>query len=72
VSDSATREGNPTRSVDLYRRAYRILSADAPALWLYELRNVYGVSKRIKTEGMRADAWWRSLDQWTVEASGAP
>jgi peptide/nickel transport system substrate-binding protein len=68
VIDSATRDANPSRSVDLYRRAYRILSDDAAAMWLYELRNVYGVSKRIKPEGMRADAWWRSLDQWTVEA----
>lgn len=66
VIDSATREANPTRSVALYRRAYRILSDDAPAMWLYELRNVYGVSKRIKPEGIRADAWWRNLDQWTV------
>jgi len=66
VSDSATREVNPTRSVALYRRAYRILSDDAPAMWLYELRNVYGHSKRINPEGIRADAWWRSLDQWTV------
>jgi ABC-type transport system substrate-binding protein len=66
VIDSATREANPSRSVALYRRAYRILSEDAPAMWLYELRNVYGHSKRIRPEGIRADAWWRSLDQWTV------
>lgn len=67
VIDSATRESNPARSVELYRRAYRILSGDAPALWLYELRNVYGVSKRIRPVGIRPDAWWRSLDKWTVE-----
>ena len=66
VIDSATRETNPRRSVELYRRGYRILSEDAPALWLYELRNVYGVSKRVRPEGLRPDAWWRSLDQWSV------
>jgi len=66
VVDSATREANPGRSVEQYRRAYRILSDDAPALWLYELRNVYGVSNRVQPSGLRPDAWWRSLDQWTV------
>jgi len=66
VIDSATREANPARSVDLYRRAYRILSDDAPALWLYELRNVYGVSKRVQPAGLRADAWWRNLGDWSV------
>jgi hypothetical protein len=50
----------------MYRRAYRILADDAPAMWLYELRNVYGVSKRIAPTGIRPDAWWRSLDQWSV------
>jgi peptide/nickel transport system substrate-binding protein len=72
VIDSATRDANPTRSVELYRRAYRILADDAPAMWLYELRNVYGHSKRIRPEGIRADAWWRSLDQWTVADTAAP
>lgn len=66
VVDSATREANPNRSVELYRRAYRILSDDAPAMWLYELRNVYGLSRRITPADIRADAWWRDLDQWTV------
>ena len=66
VIDSATREASPARSVDQYRRAYRILSEDAPVLWLYELRNVYGISSRIRPVGLRDDAWWRSLDQWTV------
>src|SRR5207237_6412383 len=35
VIDTAAREMNPSRSVDLYRRAYRILVDDAPALWIY-------------------------------------
>jgi peptide/nickel transport system substrate-binding protein len=72
VIDSATREANPARSVELYRRAYRILSDDAPAMWLYELRNVYGHSKRMRPAGIRDDAWWRSLDQWTVSGEDAP
>ncbi len=66
VIDSATREVNPGKSVELYRRAYRILAEDAPALWLYELRNVYGISKRIRPVGLRADAWWANLADWSV------
>jgi ABC-type transport system substrate-binding protein len=68
VIDSAVRELNPTRSVDLYRRAYRILTDDAPAAWIYELRNVHGVSPRIRTAGIRADSWWGDLADWSVVA----
>jgi peptide/nickel transport system substrate-binding protein len=66
VIDSAVKEMNPTRSAALYRRAYRILTDDAPAMWVYELRNAQGVSKRIRPAGMRADAWWANLADWSV------
>jgi peptide/nickel transport system substrate-binding protein len=66
VIDSAVREMDPVRSAALYRRGYRILVEDAPAIWLYELRNAQGVSKRIRTSGVRADAWWANLADWSV------
>lgn len=66
VIDSAVNEMNAGRSTQLYRRAYRILIEDAPAIWLYELRNVQGVSKRIHPVGIRPDAWWADLADWTV------
>jgi peptide/nickel transport system substrate-binding protein len=66
VVDSAVKEMNPVRSAALYRRSYRILTDDAPAMWLYELRNAQGVSKRITPRGMRADAWWANLAEWSV------
>lgn len=66
VIDSAVNEMNPSRSVQLYRRAYRVLTDDAPAMWIYELRNVQGVSKRIHPVGIRPDAWWAGLAEWTV------
>jgi peptide/nickel transport system substrate-binding protein len=68
VIDSAVREMNPARSVGLYRRAYRILAEDAPAMWIYELRNVQGASKRVHPVGIRPDAWWADLADWTVDA----
>jgi len=64
--DSAVTEMNSSRSVALYRRAYRILIDDAPAMWLYEPRNVQGASKRIDPVGIRPDAWWADLADWTV------
>lgn len=68
VIDSAVREMDPSRSVGLYRRAYRILVDDAPAMWIYELRNVQGASKRIHPVGMRPDAWWADVADWTIDA----
>jgi peptide/nickel transport system substrate-binding protein len=69
VIDSALKEMNPTRSAALYRRSYRILTDDAPAMWLYELRNAQGVSKRIRPAGIRPDAWWANLAEWSVNRS---
>ncbi|HET9776660.1 MAG TPA: peptide ABC transporter substrate-binding protein [Gemmatimonadaceae bacterium] len=68
VIDSAVREMSPSRSAQLYRRAYRILTDDAPAMWIYELRNVQGASKRLTTTGIRPDAWWAHLADWSVTA----
>ena len=66
VIDTAVKEMNPVRSAALYRRAYRTLTDDAPAMWLYELRNAQGVSKRIRVTGIRPDAWWANLAEWSV------
>jgi peptide/nickel transport system substrate-binding protein len=65
--DSAIKEMDPSRSASLYRRAYRVLIDDAPAIWIYELRNVHGASKRIEPVGIRPDAWWAGLADWTVK-----
>lgn len=66
VVDSAVSEMDPARSAALYQRAYRILTDDAAAMWIYELRNVHGVSPRIQTVGIRADSWWGDLADWSV------
>ena len=70
VIDSAVAERDPARSVALYRRAYRILTDDAAAMWIYELRNVHGVSRRIHPVGIRADTWWTNLADWSVNPPG--
>jgi ABC-type dipeptide transport system, periplasmic component len=67
TADSAARERDPAKSVQLYRRGYRILDDDAPAMWLYELKNAFGVSDRIQPVGLRPDAWWSRLGDWTIK-----
>ncbi|MGZ8470217.1 MAG: peptide ABC transporter substrate-binding protein [Gemmatirosa sp.] len=64
VVDSASAEFSPARRQALFRRAYGIVLADAPAIWLYEPRNLAAVSWRVQPVGMRADAWWAHLAEW--------
>jgi peptide/nickel transport system substrate-binding protein len=52
----------------LYSRAFRTLIDDAPAIWLFEPRNMVGVQKRVHVAALRADAWWAHLADWYVPA----
>jgi peptide/nickel transport system substrate-binding protein len=65
--DSAGAEGDPTRAAALYRRAFERLADDAPAVWLYEVRNFAGIHRRVRPTGARADAWWAGLADWTID-----
>ena len=49
-----------------FARAWRIISDDAPAIWLAETRRVVAVHTRFETPGMRPDAWWAGLARWSV------
>ncbi|HEY7898867.1 MAG TPA: hypothetical protein VIC03_10690, partial [Gemmatimonadaceae bacterium] len=42
---------------------------DAPAIWLFEPRNMVGVAKRFHVAALRADAWWAHLADWYVPAN---
>ena len=53
----------------LFSRAFQTLISDAPAIWLFEPRNVVGIQKRIHTAPLRADAWWAHLADWYVPAA---
>lgn len=64
--DSASRSFDPARARAYYGRAYGVINADAPAVWLYEARNVSGINRRVHAAGTRADAWWSGLADWTV------
>ena len=64
--DSAVTQTRPDAAHALYRKAYAMLIADAPAIWLFEPMNFAGMQRRIRPKGMRADAWWAQLDQWSI------
>jgi peptide/nickel transport system substrate-binding protein len=67
--DSAAASFDPATQRTLYQRAYTQLTDDAPAVWLYELRNFAGVHRRVRPSGLRADAWWAHLADWSIPAN---
>ena len=67
--DSASGTFDAARSAALYARAYAALADDAPAVWLFEVRNVAGVHRRIRPFPLRADAWWADLAEWRIPAA---
>jgi peptide/nickel transport system substrate-binding protein len=52
-----------------FHRAYTTITDDAPAVWLYQPRQVAGIQRRIHTAYLRADSWWAHLADWYVPAS---
>ncbi len=66
--DSATGGRDPAAARQHFRRALEIIVADAPAIWLYEPAIVAGLHERVQPTGMRADAWWAGIGEWTIPA----
>ena len=66
--DSATRTMDPDRSHEYYARAYETIVQDAPVMFMYELPGLAGAHRRLNVTGMRADAWWAGLDEWSIPA----
>ncbi|MES2358880.1 MAG: peptide ABC transporter substrate-binding protein [Gemmatimonadota bacterium] len=66
--DSALGASSRPAARVLFSRAFQTLISDAPAIWLFEPRNVVGIQKRIHTAPLRADAWWAHLADWYVPA----
>ena len=52
-----------------FTSAYRIIIDDAPAIWLAEPHQIMAVHKRIRTVGVRPDAWWANLADWSIPES---
>jgi peptide/nickel transport system substrate-binding protein len=66
--DSALAAASQPAALKLYSRAFNTLVADAPAIWLFEPRNMIGIQKRFHVAPLRADAWWAHLADWYVPA----
>ncbi|MGH7623522.1 MAG: hypothetical protein ACREMU_14365, partial [Gemmatimonadaceae bacterium] len=46
--------------------AWRALVRDAPAIWLYDFRRVGAIRACVHPAGVRPDAWWASVSDWSV------
>ena len=66
--DSATGAFDVATARTHFRRAYEAIVADAPAVWLYEPSPAAGVHRRVQVVGMRADAWWAGMADWSIPA----
>lgn len=66
--DSAVFAGDADASAEYYRRAYQTIIDDAAGVWLYEPRTVAGIHRRLRITGMRPDAWWIGIPQWSIPA----
>jgi peptide/nickel transport system substrate-binding protein len=66
--DSALAAASQPAARVLYSRAFQTLISDAPAIWLFEPKNIVGVHKRVHVAALRADAWWAHLADWYVPA----
>ncbi len=51
-----------------FASAWRIITDDAPAIWIAEPRRVMAVHSRIDVTGTRVDAWWAGIAQWRIPA----
>jgi len=51
-----------------FTAAYQTIIDDAPAIWLAEPKRVMAVHKRINTVGVRPDAWWANVADWSIPA----
>jgi peptide/nickel transport system substrate-binding protein len=52
-----------------FTKAYQTIIDDAPAIWLAEPKGNIAIHRRIRTVGLRPDAWWANLAEWTIPPS---
>jgi peptide/nickel transport system substrate-binding protein len=51
-----------------WREAFDLLNDDAPAAWLYAVRPVAAVDRRVADVRIRPDAWWALIPTWRIPA----
>jgi peptide/nickel transport system substrate-binding protein len=51
-----------------FTAAYQMIIDDAPAIWFAEPKRILAVHRRIRTTGVRPDAWWANVADWSIPA----
>jgi peptide/nickel transport system substrate-binding protein len=64
--DTATASFDQAKMKRYTSRAFQTIIDDAPAIFLYDLQVLYGVSKRVTLAPMRVDEWWANLADWSI------
>jgi peptide/nickel transport system substrate-binding protein len=67
--DSALVGTDPAQVHDLLHRAYTVINADVPAVWLFQPREVSAVHRRVHTAPMRLDEWYANIADWYIPAA---
>jgi len=52
-----------------FTSAYQQIIDDAPAIWMAEPRRIIVIHRRIDVTGLRADAWWAKIGDWSIPAN---
>jgi len=47
-------------------KAFATIVADAPAVWMYEMRSAPVIHKRFRTAHVIPSAWWLGIADWTI------
>jgi peptide/nickel transport system substrate-binding protein len=64
--DSALSTSDIARVREHFHQAYTIINADAPAVWLYQPRQMAVAHRRINAGYLRPDSWWVHLPDWYI------
>jgi peptide/nickel transport system substrate-binding protein len=52
-----------------FTAAYQMIIDDAPAIWFAEPKRIMAVHRRLRPTGVRPDAWWANLADWSIPAN---
>lgn len=66
VVDSGRRAPDRATARRLLARAQAQINDDAPAAWLFEPHLMLAVHRRLRVAGVRSDAWWAGLADWSI------
>ena len=68
-ADSAMRAYDAQRARAHMRAAYEQIIADAPGIWLYDIRLLAGAHERLRIPPFRSDKWWAYIADWHIPES---